>query len=223
MTLAGRIGSLQTLPYLAAVAVVAAALADFVVESSSNAGVFGSSFLRNDLSSVAPTLVAGLVLGLLVAWGSLTRKPADSGDWLTAAVAQFTRKPTLLGLVVTFALQLVTLFASESCEQLADAGRLLGGGAWLGGPLLASLAIHALVCVAVTLAFVHVSRGLKATLDSLLDVAVGLALALGTRPTAASSFTVRPSTAQAAPQAPHVRRTRGRAPPRGALLASTAH
>jgi hypothetical protein len=60
----------------------------------------------------------------------------------------------------TFALQIAVLFGMETAEQYAIAGHALGGTVWLGGPVLISLAIHAVVGMIVAALFVRVLQQL---------------------------------------------------------------
>ncbi len=92
------------------------ALADPVVGSVSNSGILGGRYSDNNHFGVVPTLLVGLTLVL-------------------AMLAQ--RFASII------AMQLAALFALESLEQLAAGGRLLGGTAWLGGPVAFSLSVHA--------------------------------------------------------------------------------
>ncbi len=62
-----------------------------------------------------------------------------------------------------FALQLLALYAIETFEQVVVYGHPLGGLLWLGGPIAASLVVHAFTCVAV--AFVA-SRFLRALAEA---------------------------------------------------------
>ena len=200
------------LPYVAAVALTAAAFGDYLVESLSNAGLFGQAFFGNDLSSVTPTLAAALILVLVIAWSSFARRKSGRADWVVALAARVARRSSAAAIAWTFVVQLGVLFAIGSCEQLADFGHLAGGAVWLGGPVVASLAIHAVICIAVTLSLVHVCRALGSTIAALVSIVTQLVLALRAR---SGPATISLRTAMQRPRipCPDVRRTRGRSPP----------
>jgi hypothetical protein len=128
--------------FCAAVAVIAAAIADPIVEFASNTGWFGrGSFTDHGNLDVAPALLAGLALLAFY----LVRKARAllSGEAFPRGVAPLL--PTI------FVLQIFTLYVMESAEQLIAWGHILGPAVWLGAPSAISLAFHATVCLAVTL------------------------------------------------------------------------
>jgi hypothetical protein len=137
-----------------AVAVIAAAIADPLVEWASNAGLFGDgNFTDHSNLDILPALLIGgffvLTHLLLRVRRALAFSPERdllraSNDALRTGVARL--------LPLTFALQLLALYSMETSEQLAVAGHALGGTVWLGGPLLFSLAAHAVACVLVAYA-----------------------------------------------------------------------
>jgi hypothetical protein len=136
-----------------AVATIAAVIGDFIVEDASNHGIFGpGDFTDHSSWILSPALLAGSVFIALhlfhrlrdaqlaqvgPSWLQLTRNAIGSNAW------------SLIPLV--FAIQLVTLFTMERTEQLVVYGHFLPGAIWLGGPIVASLSIHALLCCLVTL------------------------------------------------------------------------
>jgi hypothetical protein len=133
------------------VAAIAAAIADPLVEWASNAGCFGpGNFTDHSSADVLPALMAG---GLLLAFhliGRVRRALRASREHDLPRTSRDALNGTLLRLLpIIFALQIATLFCMETGEQLAVIGRSLGGTVWLGGPLWASLAVHAIACVAV--------------------------------------------------------------------------
>lgn len=125
-----------------AVAVIAAALADPLVELASNLGLFGrGNFTDRSNLDVFPAVIFGLALLVLYL---IRKSPALAmGRALPRGVASL--------LPSIFALQLLTLFIMESLEQILVRGHFLGPTVWLGGPLACSLAIHAAFCLAITL------------------------------------------------------------------------
>jgi hypothetical protein len=135
------------LPYLFAVAFVAAGVGDPVVESVSNTGIFGGNYADNNHLGVVPTLCAGLFLAMeiiaLRLFEALRRSTNGSRDSLLDIARNIGSGTVVRDFPMILALQLLALFALESTEQLVAGGKLLGGTAWLGGPILFSLAAHA--------------------------------------------------------------------------------
>jgi hypothetical protein len=143
-----RAGAARSLFCLAA-AVTAAALADPLVEWLSNRGEFGSGrFTDHSNADVAPALVVGLVFAALFVIGLVRRAVPGSRlsrtpDWLCTSSRAISSLSAARLFPATFALQIATLFGAETLEQLAIKGHTLGGTIWLGGPVIASLALHA--------------------------------------------------------------------------------
>jgi hypothetical protein len=134
--------------------VIAAAIADPAVEFASNAGWFGHAHFtdRSNLDVVPALLVGVAVLALYLV--------AKARELITD------RAPSrgVVGLLPSiFALQILTLFVMETSEQLIGYGHLLGPTIWLGGPLPVSLAVHAVVCIAVGYAMARSMRSLAVT------------------------------------------------------------
>jgi hypothetical protein len=137
-----------------AVAVIAAAVADPVVEFASNAGWFGpGNFTDGSNLDVIPALVVGIAVLALYLIGT------------ARAVLAGTALPRRIGSLVPaiFVLQIVALYVMETTEQLIVGGHTLGPAVWLGAPVFASLAIHAAFGVAITLWIARSARGLAAT------------------------------------------------------------
>jgi hypothetical protein len=142
------------LGFCAAVAVIAAAFADPLVEFVSNAGCFGpGTFTDRSNLDVLPALVAGVAMLVLYC--------VRRANALLAGRALPRNAAVLIPAVL--ALQLVALFAMESAEQLAVFGHLLGPAVWLGGPTGFSLGVHALFGAALTLWFARSAPRLAAT------------------------------------------------------------
>lgn len=123
------------LPFLFAVAFVAAGLGDPVVESVSNTGIFGH-YVDNNHLGVVPTLLAGavviaevLVLRFVEAWRRSTNRSRGS---LIDIARDFGSRSVARDFPLIFGLQLLSVFAMESGEQLVAGGKLLGGTSWLG-------------------------------------------------------------------------------------------
>jgi hypothetical protein len=142
------------LGFCAAVAVIAAAIADPIVEFASNAGCFGAGrFTDRSNLDVAPAIAVGVAL---LVWYLIAKAHA-----VLAGRALPQRIAPLLPLI--FILQMITLWAMETAEQLTVYEHVIGPRLWLGGPLECSLAIHALLCVAVTLIVARSLRRLAVT------------------------------------------------------------
>jgi hypothetical protein len=129
--------------FCVASAVIAAAIADPLVESASNAGWFGhGTFTDHSSLDVLPTLLCGaLLVTCYLALRVRRELVRASGQALRARVGRL--------LPFILALQLVVLYAMETTEQVIVAGHSLGGTIWLGGPLWFSLTVHALVGTAI--------------------------------------------------------------------------
>jgi hypothetical protein len=164
-----------------AIAVVAAALADPIVEFASNSGWFGSgSFTDHSNLDVLPALLVGVTL---LAIYMVRRARAV----LAGLVPQ---QGVALPLPAIFALQLLALYVMETAEQLVVWRHVLSQTAWLGGPLPMSLAIHAMLCLAVALTIARSKRALAVTtlrVMRLLAAIVRLAVR-DTRPILAPRF-----------------------------------
>jgi len=205
------------LPFLCAVALVAAALADPLVESVSNTGIFGPRASDDNHLSIIPALIAGLVLLLEVAGlhcAALCRRPplARERDWLVDVASRFVERSLARDLPYVFILQLAALFTMESVEQLVTGGSLAGGLAWLGGPIVFSLLVHALVGAGCMRVFVSSMRALLATFAALVLRALAFIAAFAC---AALPAFVRRACAFRSDrlQLPHLRKIGGRAPP----------
>jgi hypothetical protein len=212
---------LRRLPYLIAVALVAAAFGDPFVESLANGGVFGRAYHDGNQLSVVPTLVLALALAFALgcrrAVAAWRRSRETRSDWVIAMAERGRTRSPLRDVPVVFVTQLAAVFAMEAIEQLITGQPLELGLSWLGGPVAVSLAIHALICIALTLALARLCVAIAATVDSLVRAALRFVLAL-----AASAlpvrFAARRFAVQPRAQAPHARQIGGRAPPRALTL-----
>jgi hypothetical protein len=209
------------LPFLVAVALLAAALGDALVESISNTGIFGTRYFDNNHLSVVPTLIAGGALaleGAVARCVALYRCALDARrdarrDWLGDAATSIATHPPLRDVPAVFAMQLVALFAMESSEQLLFGGKLLGGTAWLGGPVLFSLGLHALLALACTFLLGWTMRGIAAAFASFVVSAIACIAITLPREGSAMIRRRRDVPAFARPQSPHARQIGERAPP----------
>jgi hypothetical protein len=147
--------SISRWPYVAAVALIAAAVSDRVVEAIANAGAFGSAFFDTDDAGIVPSLVAAMMLAAFVIGGHMsaacTRSRAGRRDWLANVAADVARHAPLRLLNWVLGLQFAALFAMESAEQYLAHGHTAGGLLWLGGPAAPSIVIHVAVGLAFTL------------------------------------------------------------------------
>lgn len=155
------------------VAVAAAAIADPLIETASNAGWFGSgNYTDHSNADVGPAFALSVVfLGLYFA-SRIRRMPARA----VTGSAVWRLLPFI------FAAQLLTLFVMESCEQYAVVGHLLGPAVWLGAPIAVSLCAHALCCVLATFAasrFLEILYGKTLELVRLVCAIVVRATVLG--------------------------------------------
>jgi hypothetical protein len=139
--------------FVGAVAAFAAACGDLLVESLSNHGFFGPGrFTDGSNLDIAPIAVVGSALLLACLLFRVRRAlargaPARCRLDLTAALAPIAIARMLPAILV---LQLGLLWAMETAEQYLVIGRGLGGTIWLGGPIAASLLLHATICLVVT-------------------------------------------------------------------------
>ena len=153
--------------FCAAVAIIAAALANPCVEFASNAGWLGHGvFTDHSNVDVIPTLIVGIALPALLFLRRIGELlfPVGAGrvqTWLRLA-SRVLRLRNVLSLVpAACGMQLVVLFSMESLEQLAVRGHLLGGMLWLGGPIAAGLLVHAVFCIATAFALAGIMQGLE--------------------------------------------------------------
>jgi hypothetical protein len=204
------------LPFLFAVAFVAAGLGDPVVESVSNTGIFGH-YIDNNHLGVVPTLLAGtvviaevLVLRFVEAWRRSTNRSRNS---FVDIARDFGSRSVARDFPLIFALQLISVFALESGEQLVAGGKLLGGTAWLGGPILFSLIAHAIIGGLCTFTLDACMRAIVRALASLVLTAVRFIWLAVARASVAPFRLDRRAIWFARAQAPHVREIGGRAPP----------
>jgi hypothetical protein len=193
-------------------------LGDPVVESVSNTGIFGGHYADNNHLGVVPTLVAGAVVALAVIALRLLevwrRSTNDShGESFVAVARAIGNESPAREFPLIFVLQLLSLFALESTEQLFAGGKLLGGTAWLGGPVLFSLLAHALIGGLCTFALGACMRATVRGLASLVQTVVRFIWLANARASAGPFRFDRRATSGARAQLAHVREIGGRAPP----------
>jgi hypothetical protein len=209
--------SAYRLPFLIAVALVAAALGDALVETVSNTGIFGPSYFDNNHVSVVPALLAGIVLTLeaigLRCFALYHRARSTRRGWLIDAATCIAAGSAARDIPWVLLTQIAALFVMESTEQFVFGGKLLGGTVWLGGPVLVSLAIHALSGAACTLLLGWSMRAISETVATLVVTAIAfIALAIA-RNVAGPILARRDELAVPRAQSPHARQIGERAPP----------
>jgi hypothetical protein len=167
------------LPFLSAVALVAAALCDPFVETVSNTGVFGHGYSDHNHVSVIPALVAGVVL-IFIAIGArcldVCRHSGERRDWIVGVARHISARSPVRDVPYVFVLQIAALYVMESTEQLLLGGRLAGGAAWLGGPVWFSLLAHGVAASFCTLAITRAARALLKRLAALVAQALDFIL-----------------------------------------------
>jgi hypothetical protein len=152
--------------FCAAVAMIAAAIADPLVESASNAGWFGSgNFTDHSTWDVVPILLVGLLFVALHLWSRVRMTldaQYDAPDW--PRLAKDLLSHSVIRLVpMICAAQVAILYLMETAEQRVMYGHVLGGLIWLGGPIAVSIAAHAVMTVVVA---VTASKALQAFADA---------------------------------------------------------
>jgi hypothetical protein len=203
--------------FFIAVALIAAALSDALVEGISNTGIFGSAYFDGNQQNVVPTLIAGILLSLeiaafraLDAYRQAMRCRRGCLPEIASAISGRSSAHYVPSVLV---LQFAALFAMESGEQLFAGGRLLGGTAWLGGPVLFSLSMHALIGAACTFILGWIVRKIAATCTSLLRIAIEFVLVAAKRGIGAAFVRCSYEAPYLPVQSAHVRHIGGRAPP----------
>jgi hypothetical protein len=201
--------------FVCAVAFLAATLGDVLVEAVSNAQILwhGNYTDRSSLDLLpmsAVALMAFMATLTLVLTEHLKRAGGSARElWLSASRVLVPHDIPWL-LPVVFALQIPTLFAMETVEQIVVYGRPLGGMLWLGAPIVAALFLHAVI--AVTCAFL-VARGLTAVAQSLLRVVALVFSWFLKRPNTRPAFISRPKPMSRAEQIFCIAHTGERGPP----------
>ena len=208
---------LARLPFFLVVALVAAGVGDSIVESSSNAGMFGGHYVDNNHLGVIPTLLAGCLIALQLVvrrCGDVWRHSTDPGrDRLIDVARDIGARSAGRDFPIIFALQLGWLFALESTEQLIAGGKLLGGTTWLGGPILISIVAHLTIGGLCALGLGACMRAVVRTFAAIVQTAVRfswLAVAGGSANPIQLGRRTKP---RERTQALYLRQFGGRAPP----------
>jgi hypothetical protein len=138
--------------FAVAVAVIAAAVADPLVEAASNAGWFGRGvFTDHSNLDVLPALLSGAALVACYVALRVRRELMRASSYALR---------THVGRLwpVIFAAQITVLYAMETLEQLTVAGHVMGNTVWLGGPAWFSLPVHAAVAIVVAYALARLTH-----------------------------------------------------------------
>jgi hypothetical protein len=211
-----RAGVARLLFCLAA-AFTSAALTDPLVEALSNRGAFGSGhFTDHSNADVFPALAAGGVFAALFLIGVVRRAMPRSRigrtpAWLRDSRAAVPLATALRLFPATFSLQIVTLFGAETLEQFAVTGHTFGGTIWLGGPIVVSLALHAVIGLLVVTVLAKLLDWVAQSIADAIELLRRLVLAwdsLSPAP-AVAAYLVAPGTSDQ----PAIAAVRGRAPP----------
>jgi hypothetical protein len=139
--------ALFRLAFIAAVAFLAAAVGDVVLENISNAAIFWHGHYTDQSTiDVLPVTSAALVT-LTIALGMIVRDRLQRLGMSTrtfwSSVSRALPRQVIVRLIpAIFALQLLTLFTMETAEQVLVYGHPLDGTLWLGGPIAVSLTTH---------------------------------------------------------------------------------
>jgi hypothetical protein len=152
---------MRRIPLLVAIALLGAAIGDPLVETIANSGVLGSGYADNNHSSVIPTLIVAAALALMLIGLECRRLLQGRGE---------ARERPLVDIPCVILLQLGVLFIMESGEQLFGEGGLLGGTAWLGGPVVFSLLAHACIGAICTVLVVRGMRAIVRRCATLVEV-----------------------------------------------------
>jgi hypothetical protein len=150
---AARHRTLVPLLFGIVVAALAAAFASPLVESLSNHGVFGrGTFTDGSNADVFPVTIAGLLLAAAFLAVRIRHSYFSSRSHHRHELSEALSLRRLARMLpVIFIVQIVMLWTMETIEQHVVVGHGLGPTIWLGGPIAASLTIHALFCIGAAL------------------------------------------------------------------------
>jgi|SRR5579872_2510434 len=174
--------------FCAAVAMIAASIADPLMEGASNAGWFGpGNFTDHSNWDVVPVVMVGLVFVALHLCLRVRKALAGAQhfpNWLRLTADALGPSVTRLVPFIWLA-QILVLYLMETTEQQVVYGHVLGGTLWLGGPAAVSLTAHAAICALVT---ASAARVLRAFADATVQL-VQIVRALGKFPAFAAPAT----------------------------------
>lgn len=161
-------------------AVFGAAVADPLVEGASNAGWFGPGrFTDGSMADVLPVLLLGFfALGIHVAFRAYALERGRTTSRLLRLSEEALSGGVVRLLPLSFALQIVVLFAMETAEEYVVWHHGFGGLVWLGGPIAVSLCSHFAACVAVAFSLRAAIRTLATTAVRIIRIVRSSALRL---------------------------------------------
>jgi hypothetical protein len=200
--------------FVIAAALLAAAVANPIVESVSNTGIFGHGYSDHDQSSVGPTLAIAAVFALAFVVMRAVRMlggVSRSEGMLSGIARDLARRAPTSDLPFVIGLQFVVVYAMERVECLAHGGTE-SGLAWLGGPVLFAVAVHGLIALGVTFAAGFALRSFARLLATAVR-AVLEAIAIVRARSVAAAFARQTFIAALGSSLAHVRSLRGRGPP----------
>jgi hypothetical protein len=200
--------------FVIAAALLAAATANPIVESIANSGIFGGGYADHDQSSVGPTLAIAALFALafvVTRTVRMLRGTRGPDPMLTGLARDLARRRPASDLPIVIALQFVVLFAMERVECLTSGGTE-SGLAWLGGPILFAVAMHALIGIGMTFALGYALRSFARVLATAVR-AVLEAIAIGIARSTGAAFATQTFDVASGSSLAHVRSIRGRAPP----------
>lgn len=207
--------------FVATAALTAAAIANPVVETISNTGIFGNGYADHDQSSVGPTFAVAVLFALAFVIARTMRAlrgTADAEPMLGALARDLARRAPSRELPRVMGLQFFTLYVMERVEGLLHAAAAESGLSWLGGPPVFAIAVHAFACIATTLVLGLALRAIASLLATAVR-AVLEAFAIAHGRGSAAAPLQRRFAARGAASLAHVRALRGRAPPFAPALA----
>lgn len=160
-----------------------------------------------------PSLCVGLLFAAAfvfqLARGTLSRR-RRSRVLLRRSVDALPSGTVLRLLPATFAIQIGVLFGIETLEQIAVVGHPLAGTIWLGGPVAISLAIHAVMVLAVAACFRSI---LQALAQNVVDAVTFARRLVTSWPESRPAARVPVYAVAAYRNEPALDRLKGRAPP----------
>jgi hypothetical protein len=190
-----RLPARRALLFLAA-AVLSAVMSDLVIETAANLGLYGRSFADHDQRSVLATTTAGVVLAvaaivvsLLERWRVL--RGDSSQDWLVDAARDISARWSWCAFPSTLTVAIAVRYTMESAELVRTSGHIAVGLAWLGGPVLIALALHAVFCILAVLGLIAVMHAFARAFDAVVVAIATLIAVLSSAISPSDDFTRR--------------------------------
>ena len=128
------------------VAILAASVADPLLELVSNLGLFGPGhFTDRSNLDVLPALVTCSLFAFALVF--IRARATLLSQSLRAARDSIAPSTVLRMLPAIFIAQIAVLYGMETLEQVIVYGHVLAPWLWLGGPAAVSICVHAMFCV----------------------------------------------------------------------------